>query len=207
MPTDLPIRCSCGALSGVIRGVTARSVNHGICYCDDCQAFVRFLGRAAEVLDADGGTEIVQLSPAQLAWSHGTEHLACLRLTPKGLLRWYAKCCRIPIGNTLPTPHVPIVGVIAFCVDRAACDPRSLVAALGPIRFHVYTRFATTRDAGLRPREILPLSGFARLFGRALLARLRGAHKRSPFFVPGTSDPVAAPYVLSVADLRAVGRI
>ena len=34
-----------------------------VCYCDDCQAFLHYLGRA-DLLDALGGTDIVQMAPA-----------------------------------------------------------------------------------------------------------------------------------------------
>ena len=55
--------------------------NHAVCYCDDCQAFAHFLGRAADILDPHGGTEIFQMSPARIALTAGTERLACMRLS------------------------------------------------------------------------------------------------------------------------------
>src|SRR5262245_25612243 len=100
MPDDLAIRCDCGAVRGVARGVSGERGNRVVCYCDDCQSFAHVLERSEDTLDAHGGTEIFQMSPAQLEFTAGADRLACLRLTPKGLLRWYASCCRTPIGNT-----------------------------------------------------------------------------------------------------------
>src|SRR5690554_6746798 len=100
-----PIRCSCGAVKGTLRRPGA--AGHAICYCNDCQAFARFLGKSVEVLDAQGGTEIIQIQPGQLNFSRGTEQLACMRLTDKGLLRWYTRCCNTPLGNTSPNRKLP----------------------------------------------------------------------------------------------------
>jgi hypothetical protein len=58
-----------------------------VCYCTDCQAFARFLGRP-DVLDAAGGTDIFQMPPAHLKLPAGTDALRCLCLSAK-VLRWY----------------------------------------------------------------------------------------------------------------------
>ena len=45
------------------RNASPEAVNRMVCYCDDCQAFVHYLGHA-DLLDAHGGTDIVQMAPA-----------------------------------------------------------------------------------------------------------------------------------------------
>ncbi len=82
MPTDLPIRCSCGALRGIARGVSAKRGNRIVCYCDDCQSFAYFLEHPDRILDSHGGTDIFQMSPARLEISEGADQLVCMRLTP-----------------------------------------------------------------------------------------------------------------------------
>jgi hypothetical protein len=194
--TDLMIRCTCGVLQGVAHGVTARAGNHAVCYCDDCQAFAHFLARAADILDAHGGTQLFQLSPAMLAITTGAARLACMRLTPKGLFRWYASCCNTPIANTLPTNKLPFVGLIHLCIQRPPED-RSLEAALGPIQVHGFRRSAKGDLTAIPPDRIrLP---FLVLRFAALMLRwkLRGDGKHSPFFEPRTGRPVALPRVLS----------
>src|SRR5687768_4861211 len=104
---DIALRCRCGTVRGVAHGVEPGAINHCFCYCDDCQAFAHFLGRADDVLDAWGGTEITQMSQARLAFVSGTDSIAAMRLTEKGLMRWYASCCNTPIGNTLATGAMP----------------------------------------------------------------------------------------------------
>lgn len=203
MPTDLPIRCFCGALRGVASGVSSDRGNRVVCYCDDCQSFAHFLGRADTVLDTHGGTDIFQMSPARLQITEGAEHLACMRLTPKGLLRWYAACCQTPIGNTLPTRHVPFVGLIHSCMDHAA-DDRSRDATLGPVRARVHGRFAKGDRTELVAHEWAPVSMLMRFAGVLLMARLRGDHKTSPFFNPRTNEPSATPRILSDDELHEV---
>src|SRR5215204_4669214 len=105
MSPKAELRCRCGEVHGSVTNAAPGAVNRVVCYCDDCQAFLHHLG-CAELLDASGGTDIVQVAPAALAFDRGAERIAGLRLTPKGLYRWYADCCKTPLGNTL-TPALP----------------------------------------------------------------------------------------------------
>ncbi|MGH8856217.1 MAG: DUF6151 family protein, partial [Telluria sp.] len=109
----IALRCRCGKVRGQVdpSGVAARAV----CYCKDCQAFGRFLGGG--VLDAAGGTEVEATLPAAVRFEAGMEHLACMSLSPKGLYRWYAACCRTPIGNTPRDPRTAYVGLVRACVQ------------------------------------------------------------------------------------------
>ena len=52
MTQDLEVRCECGKLRGMATDLEPASVNRAVCYCDDCQSFAHFLGRADDVLDA-----------------------------------------------------------------------------------------------------------------------------------------------------------
>jgi Family of unknown function (DUF6151) len=202
VPTDLLIRCSCGALRGVARGVSAGNGNRIVCYCDDCQSFAHFLGRPDEILDAHGGTDVFQMSPAGVEITDGGERLACMRLAPKGLLRWYSECCRTPIGNTLATHRIPFVGLIHSCLDPS--DGRPLDATLGPVRVRVHARFAKGGRPQQQAHDRVPVSEILRVAGRLLVWRLRGDHRHSPFFDAASGRPSATPRVLSAAELRAV---
>ena len=205
MPTDLPVRCSCGALRGVVRRVSANHGNRVVCYCDDCQSFAYFLGGAKQILDAHGGTDIFQMSPARLEISEGADKLACMRLSPGGLVRWYASCCNTPIGNTLATRQVPFVGLIHSCVDHTA-DGRSRDEALGPIRARVNARFAKGDRAQLDAHDRTPVSQLFRFVPMILMARLRGDHTRSPFFDGKTGELRVEPRVLTDDELLEVER-
>jgi|SRR5690348_12022075 len=187
--TEYRLRCQCGTIKGVLTGL-GRS-NRAVCYCKDCQAFAHALGQADRVLDARGGSDIVQVLPRNLRFTQGVDSLACLRLTPKGLFRWYAGCCRTPIGNTLPTPKWSFIGLVHTCLDTSEV---SLDEAFGPVRTWVNTKGAIGDP---KPKE----EGVAKAIGwflcTTMKARFNGDYKRSPFFNPTTGAPIVTPRVLT----------
>ena len=191
--TELPLRCRCGAVRGVARGALPSKVNHCFCYCDDCQAFAHFLDRADDVLDAHGGSEITQMSQADVSFTAGTDKIAALRLTPQGLIRWYTSCCRTPIGNTLGTSAMPFIGVIHAFIDAPS-------TALGPIRGRGWGKGAKGGREAV-PKDGLPdVVMIARVLGKLLKWRLRGDHKRTAFFDATTGKPLVEPRVLDIAE-------
>jgi hypothetical protein len=198
MAIDLQIRCSCGALQGAVHGVSPIAGNRVICYCDDCQAFAYFLGRAADILDEYGGTEIYQTSQGSVEFDAGANRLACMRLTSRGLVRWYADCCNTPIGNTLSSTAIPFVGLIHRCFVRPAGDP-TLNLTLGSVRARAFRKFAKDAGSTLVAGENIPRLMLR--FGRLVIRwRLRGDHRRSPFFDARTGTPIVEPRVLSDAE-------
>jgi hypothetical protein len=84
------------------------TANRCICYCHDCRAFMHWLGRE-DVLDERGGTDIIQVARARLTIETGLDQLRCLRLSSRGLHRWYVECCKTPIANTMP--RIPFAGL------------------------------------------------------------------------------------------------
>ncbi len=202
MASDFSIRCSCGALQGSTHGLSGDDGPRLICYCDDCQAFAHFLDRTGDILDGHGGTDIFQMSPAHLRINAGADRFACMRLKPNGLLRWYAACCRTPIGATLATRHVPFVGLNHVCIDGGTGD--SLDQLLGPIQGGVFGRFAKGDRQAVTAHDGAPLSMILSSIGKIPRRRLRGDHKRSPFFDPRTGEPVKTPKILSMVERQAL---
>lgn len=124
---EVALRCACGKIRGTALDVSPNAGCRLICYCGDCQAFARFLGRP-DVLDEWGGTDLFQFAPAKLRLS-SEDTLSCVRLSDKGMYRWYCSECKTPIGNTL-TPSVPFVGLIHSFMDFGG-DAGARDAALG----------------------------------------------------------------------------
>lgn len=197
--SDVGMRCECGLVRGTASDVGPQRGNRAICYCDDCQAYAAFLGKA-DMVDAHGGTDIYQLAPAQLTITEGVDQLRCVRLSPKGLMRWYAGCCNTPVGNTL-SPKVPFIGVPHLFMDHAG-DGRSRDQLLGPPLARVQARYAKGRPAGAHPRW--PLGLLARSVRLLLLAKLTGKTRPSPFFDPKTDAPIVEPHVLPLTQRRAL---
>lgn len=188
------LQCKCAALVGEVDASAV--ANRCTCYCRSCQAFPHALGCAERVLDARGGTDIVQVVPqGAVRFTKGGEHLACLRLTANGTLRWYAACCGTPLGNTIGNHRVSFVGLIHDCLR----DPtRSLDASFGPSRGGVFTQYAI----GEPKPELANRLGAAWRMGRMLLhARLSGAYEDTPFFTPD-GTPAAPPRVLTAEEWR-----
>lgn len=202
MVGDLDLRCACGAVAGVLRRRVGERGRRLVCYCDDCQAFTRFLGRADVVLDVHGGTDIVQCSPAQVEIRAGREAIGCLRLSPRGLLRWYAQCCRWPIGNTLATPRLPVLGLITAAIDPDASRTAREEFLAGRPR-GVFGRHAKGEPSDLEVARRAPLDLAAAITGDLIARCWRGDHRRSPFF-DADGEPIARPQVLSAAERAAL---
>lgn len=187
------LRCRCGTLRGEL--LRPRRTLHAVCYCRDCRAYAHALGDAARTLDADGGTDVVAARPRDVRIDAGRDALACLSLSERGLLRWYAGCCGTPLANTPRDPRVPYVGVVHSCLAASA---DALARAFGPVRMRVYTQHAT------RP---LPKPGIGQSLALLRVApgfvwdRLAGGWRSTPFF-DAAASPVAEPRVLSADERR-----
>ncbi len=197
---DLPLRCRCGHLRGVARGIAPSAGFRFVCYCEDCQAFARFLGRT-DVLDAAGGTDIFQMPPARMKLGAGMDALRCLQLRKSGVYRWYADCCRTPIANTAG-PRFPLVAVIHCFMDHQT-DGRSRDEALGPPVCRIYERSAV---GPLPPTAPPPISlGISlRRMTRMLRWWLHGLARPNPFFNDGTNAPCSVPHVLTRSERPAL---
>jgi len=117
--TDLPLRCRCGHVHAHALDVSPSTTNYVVCYCHDCRAYLRWLGRN-DLLDAGGGTQIVQMARGRVVFDQGLDAVQCMRLSDKGLFRWYASCCRTPVGNSIPV--VPFLGVSTGFFDPDAAE-------------------------------------------------------------------------------------
>jgi hypothetical protein len=182
MGKNAALQCRCREVRGLVTNASPDAVNRVVCYCADCQAFLHHLGRT-DLLDANGGTDIVQVAPASLAFAHGKERIVGLRLTPKGLYRWYASCCRTPLGNTLG-PAIPFVGIVAQAFESETQRADDVFAQ--PIGA-IYGKYAVGRapegSTRFNPRLI------ARSLRMVLGWRLFGQTWPHPFFDRATRAP------------------
>lgn len=168
---DLGCRC------GLVRiGVSVPGRSSGTrvkCYCVDCQTGALALD-AGDMLDPAGGTDVWQTTPDLLTVQAGAEHLAILRLSPRGLYRWYAACCDTPLCNTLPKLGLPFVGLVLRPYEGAGLDK-----VFGPLRAQVNT-------VGARPGQGAPVKdrNFAgagvQVVTRMILAGVSGRGRLNP---------------------------
>jgi len=169
---------------------------HVICYCDDCQAFTKFLERP-DVLDAAGGTAIFQMASWRLRITQGAEELRCMSLVEKGMTRFYAGCCRTPVGNTMGA-SVPFVGLSSTFMDAAARD-----TALGAPTHFTMSRFATgTTPPGSHPK--VPFGLIVRSVRLLLGWWIGGRGKSSPLFDAKSGAPLTPRTLLTPAQRDAL---
>jgi hypothetical protein len=191
---SVPIGCTCGAVRGELDpGAVYAPV---VCYCRDCRAFARVLGRP-DILDAAGGTDIVTMRPSGLRLLKGRDRVACLSLSPNGPLRWHTACCNTPIGNTARNPAVPYVGIPVAGLGVGEVDIERVFGSR-PMVVHAGSATSQVRRTPLRTGI-----GVARIACGVLMAKLASG-RAHPFFKDG--HPLAEPRVLTLEERTAASR-
>ena len=187
---DLDLKCRCEKVQGRAVNVTPSNGNRAVCCCSDCQAFATHLGKAEDTLDEFGGTEIYQTTPSKLKITQGQDQLRCLRLREKGLLRWYADCCKTPVANTI-NANFAFVGLIHSFMDEP--NPEAII---GPVRAYVQTQHAKGEPTYPKHHPKFPLGINLRIMRQLLIWRLQGKHKPSAFF-DEEGRPISKPVIVN----------
>lgn len=190
--SDVSVSCKCGSLKGVLHNCSAKSGTRVVCYCKDCQAGARALG-AEHLLNERGGVDLFQTLPSALEITEGAQHLACQRLSPKGLMRWYASCCDTPMFNTLGTQKLRFLGVLTHVIDGDPTD------AFGPVQ--VVANVASAASGS----ETLKEYGVAKAVQGVLVRHLHAviSGKRNSPFIDVEGKPVVTPYILTLEERHA----
>lgn len=182
-------QCQCGAIRGHLSH--PQLALRGVCYCRDCRAYSNHLGTASRTHDALGGAEFVATQAKYVSISEGIQRLACLSLSEKGLLRWYASCCTTPIANTLRNWGVSYVGLIHTCLKA---DPIAFERSFPQLQMRVNTGGAKGSPPGLALKTISSLAGFA---PKVIASRVTGTYAQTPFFQSPTGKPIVPITLLS----------
>jgi Family of unknown function (DUF6151) len=141
---------------------------------------------------------VVQVAPASLSFDHGNEHIVGVRLSPKGLYRWFASCCKTPLGNTLG-PAVPFVGIVAQAFGGGAHEADEVFGEpIGAIQGKYAIGDAPEGSLRVRPGILL------RALRMILGWRLRGKSWPHPYFDRTTRAPNHALATLSRAERDAL---
>lgn len=186
--TTISLKCQCGEVTGIAKNISPKYGTRLVCHCSDCQAFAVHLGTDDRTLDAYGGTDIYQTNPAQLSFESGKQHLKCLRLTPKGTIRWYASCCNTPIGNTSGA-KLPFVGLIHTIMSETWID------AAGPIQQRVQTQDALPGLAHELQNPGFSKPMIHKAIRKILWWKIMGKGQPNPFFSKDGS-PISKPIIV-----------
>ena len=120
---------------------------------------------------------VVQTVPANVTFTAGRDVLTRMRLTDQGTLRWYAKCCNTPVGNTLADFRVSFIGLIHTCLDNPKRSLDESFGAKGTVKSH----------------PVALIAGILRFITTVMRARVNGAYRRTPLFSPDTGAPIVIP--------------
>lgn len=186
---EIKLKCSCGKVKGKTENVNERSGTRIMCCCDDCQSFAQYLNQESSVLDQYGGTDIFQMPISKIKITEGIEQISSVRLSAKGMYRWYTKCCNTPIGNSMG-PGVPFIGLIHNFMDNTATRDEEL----GKNRGHIQTKFARQQV----PTELKGayLKIMLRSLSKLIVWKIKGLNKPSVFF-DDNEKPIARPNILN----------
>jgi hypothetical protein len=198
VPLDVPLSCTCGIVTGCVHGVTWANARRLSCMCDDCQVYAHYLGRAGELLDAHGGTDLSYATQARLNVGTGRELLAGVRLSANGILRVYASCCRTPVAH-VPSAKMAFVG-IPHLFMRSGPRGATRDDLLGPLVHRLQARFCRGETPiGAYPGTPFGLRALATV--DVVWDSLCGRHRPSAFHEPRSGEPAVPTTVLSSAEL------
>ena len=183
---NLSFSCGCGAVVGTLLKPGPSVGDHVVCHCTDCQAFAERLGAVDRVLDRNAGTALYQGRCATMRLTAGRDQLACLHLTEKLTLRWYARCCDTPMFNTYKNGRIPYITTVV-----ANCHPGQRDMLLGPPIGHLFTDEAPGDASNLERLSMIKL--MRRFSRRMIIDIIVGDRRRAELFDPRTLDPIASP--------------
>lgn len=195
----MEIRCECGKFRAKLKAFPNNTPGRLVCYCDDCQRYLRHLKRT-DLLDANGGTEVIPAYPADAEILQGREHLRCTRLSPNGTFRFSTACCNTPVANT--RPGEPWAGFLR-CVYTTGEDAHKLDRVLGPVRSRIMGRYAQGIPPVGTPKKF-DLRAILTVMPFMLKGKLLGKSSPSPFFAEDGVTAIAVPHVLSEVERQAV---
>ena len=185
---EIKLGCACGDVRGVAYIASPASGNRVVCCCADCQSFAEYLGNQQAMMDEFGGTDIYQMPISKVVINQGQINIACLRLSEKGLYRWYAACCKTPIGNALGA-GAPFIGLVHnFIVEKTTLD-----AVIGKSRGHINVKDASARVPDDLKGALLPIA--LRTLRKLAVWKLMGYNRPSAFF-GAEGEPVVEPFVV-----------
>lgn len=182
----LSFSCACGKLRGRIAAEAVKAATPLVCHCADCRAAELYHNQP----DPDG-VPLVQTSPEAISFTQGAEHLRVMRLSSKGILRWYAGCCGTPIANTLARPKLPFVGMKRDLFQDPDMFGKIRVKAFLPV-------------PGKPPRTKGAFTMVMGIFRRMGSALISGRWRETPFFDIETGAPIQPPKILTKEERSAL---
>ena len=188
----MEIQCDCGTFRAELTQFPKKTPGRLICYCDDCQAFLHYLKRS-DLLNENGGTEIIPAYPADIKIISGKNVINCVRLHSQGMFRFFTSCCLTPIANT--DPIRPWAGISHRMYTNK--DATLLDRELGPVKCSIMGKYAKGTPPKGTP-QTFDFKGLITVMPFIIKGKLLGKAKPSPFFENG--EGVVVPKVLTAEE-------
>lgn len=169
--TDIKLKCKCWKVTGLAHKVSVDNWNRIICHCTDCQSFAEYLKNEVLILDNHKWTDIFQMPLSNIEIISWKESIKCIKLSDKWLYRWYADCCKTPIGNTM-TSKANFIWVVHNFMDIKNRDE-----VLWPVRAFAFLKTNTSERQATPLIKMLP-----RMFLKILGMRFQKWKEFSDFF-------------------------
>ena len=195
----MEIQCQCGKFRARLKAFPNGTPGRLVCYCDDCQSYLRHLKRT-DLLDAQAGTGVFPANAREGDPPQGKDPVKSPRLSPGGLYRFSTACCNTPIANL--RPGAPWAGFLR-CVYTAGGDAQALDQQLGPVRSRLMGQFAKGTPPAGTPSKF-DLKALRSVMPFMLKGMLLGKAKPCPFFADDGVTPIVAPHVLTKAERLAL---
>ena len=141
-------------------------------------------------MDEHGGIEIVQVASGNVSLSKGLGNVKALRLTKRGVIRFYAGCCGTPLFSTAPAESWPVSGMPVAVLDA---DAAARERVFGPIEFVPFK----SGMLGTAPKRKGVLRQMARVLGQMKAAKRMG-RAGSPVWKDGR--PIVEPVLITEAE-------
>mmetsp|Transcript_41207 Transcript_41207/g.80551 ORF Transcript_41207/g.80551 Transcript_41207/m.80551 type:complete len:211 (+) Transcript_41207:82-714(+) len=197
---SLPLSCECGQVQGAMKKGSSCYV---VCYCGCCQAMLKYLDKE-QLMDAEGGVHQHMCAPGAVTFTQGEAHIRSIKLSEKtGTVRWYADCCKTPIGATaedIPTGYV--LFMFKDFISKSA-DPADVATFMGPIGMRCFAG-ASKKDTSqlANPKPTKDSSWLMSLFWKIIKCstgwRFQGTIGPVPFFEKGTKKHISTPVVVDL---------
>ena len=171
--------CSCGQVKGRVHAAPEKGT-HLECFCPSCRAGARYCG--AE-LTSDQPLDLYLTTPEHVELTEGRAQLAPFVFSPKGIVRWQAKCCGVQVFSSQPNPKTAFMSVTADRFENRA--------DLGPV---VTQSFIPKGNGKTKHKGIWPL---VKLVFRALGASASGKWRKTPLYDVTTLKPIVEPTLIS----------
>ena len=124
-----------------------------------------------------------------------------LKLSPKGAVRWFAKCCNTPIANTISL-KMSFHGVLQNFIDFKSSD-LSKGVLIGPLEYRCMGKYGT-KNPPEGSHEKFSKILFFKIIKTTFLGKITKSYLPNSFFNEKTGLPISQTILLSKEEKNSI---